>query len=616
VKTFKELKERRLVQIVVSYAVAGWVVMGIFSELIDREVLPGLLYRVLLVLYFGGLVASVIMGWFHGEKGHQKVTRTEVALLVLVAVATIAGSGLTIQRYQAAEARVAAGEAAGLELRRLAVLYFRDLSRGEDFSHVADGLTESLIDRLARSQTLDVVSQNGSARFRESSLPLDSISRILGAGALVDGTVERRGDRLRVNLSIIDGASAAQISRETLERPIDDIFALQDELADEVGALLGRMLEEEIDLRQARGGTESVAAWTLFQRGERNREGGEIAFQERDLQGLVRDFRAADSLYGEAERADPTWASPLTQRAALSIRWSQITAREDPLEAGGWINAGIQYADRALQLDGRDADAFRIRGTLGYIKWRLGLETNPREAEALYEQAREDLVQATQLDRRQAEAWNVLSVIYSEEPNLTEAKLAATRAYEADEFSQNAAEVLRRLYATSYDLEQYRDATLRCEEGRERFPDNPAFWECRLWLLSAPHPQAPDPDPEEAWAVLDEYLRRVPEPIREYEELKGKILVAGVLARAEQPDSAQAVLARSRSTRAVDPEMELYGYEAMVRLQNLGDRDGAMDLLKTYLTTNPEHRAGWQWTSHWWWMPLQEDPEFRALMAT
>ena len=66
-KTFKELKERRLVQIVVSYAVAGWVVMGIFSELIDREVLPGLLYRVLLVLYFGGLVASGIMGWFHGE---------------------------------------------------------------------------------------------------------------------------------------------------------------------------------------------------------------------------------------------------------------------------------------------------------------------------------------------------------------------------------------------------------------------------------------------------------------------------------------------------------------------------------------------------------------------
>jgi hypothetical protein len=285
------------------------------------------------------------------------------------------------------------------------------------------------------------------------------------------------------------------------------------------------------------------------------------------------------------------------------------------LEAVGWLNAGVSYADRALELDPNHADAYRIRGTLKYIKWRLGLEPDPRSAELLYAEGKADLNRSTSLDPRQAEAYNVLSVLYSEEPDLTNAKLSAQAAYTADEFLRNADAVLLRLYATSYDLEQYRDASLRCDEGRLRFPDNPGFYECQLWLLAAPHPQAPDPDPAEAWDILDRYLELVPPQRRAYEELKGRMLVAGTLARAQMPDSARTVLAGARSNTAIDPDMELFGVEAMIRLHNLDDRDGAMSLLQTYLTTNPEHLKGWQWSAHWWWRPLQSDPEFRRLVG-
>jgi tetratricopeptide (TPR) repeat protein len=429
----------------------------------------------------------------------------------------------------------------------------------------------------------------------------------------VDGTVERRGDRLRVNLSLIDGASAAEIDRETVERPMDDLFALQEELANEVGALLGRMLEEEIDLRQARGGTESVAAWTLFQRGEREREEGERALREGDIDAFARGFRTADSLYSEAERADPDWAPPLIQRAGLSELLAQVAIGEGPDQTISWLNAGVQYADRALSLDQRDADALFVRGRLEYLRWRMGLASNPREADRAFQQALADLEQATRLDSSLAEAWNILSIVYSEEANNTEAKLAARRAYEADEFSRVADQVLFHLYATSYDLEQFRDATEYCDEGRGRFPENPRFWECRLWLLAAPSSQAPDPDPEEAWATLEEFVTRIPEQGREYQRLKGQLLVAGALARAELRDSAEAVLARSQATPELDPELEIKGWEALIRLQ-MGQREQALDLLRAYLTTNPQHREGWQWTAHWWWRPLQEDPEFRALM--
>jgi tetratricopeptide (TPR) repeat protein len=329
---------------------------------------------------------------------------------------------------------------------------------------------------------------------------------------------------------------------------------------------------------------------------------------------VVRAFRAADSLYAEAEMADAEWAPPLHRRASLAARWAQLSAREGPAEAESWLNAGLVYADRALGLDPRSAQAFLARGTIEYFRWDMGLVTDPGEVQRAYEQAREDLVQATRLDPGLAEAWNILSVIYSEEPNLIEANLAARRALEADEFFQSASGVLLRLYATSYDLENMRDATRYCEEGRERYPRNPSFRVCRLWLLSAPYPQAPTPDPDEAWEALDDYMELVPPQFEEFERLRGNILVAGVLARAELTDSAEAVLSRSRSNPAVDPEMELLGTEALIRLHHLNQPDEALDLLKTYLTTNPAHRVGWQWTSHWWWRPLQSNPEFRALV--
>ncbi len=612
--SWKELKERRLVQIVVSYAVAGWVVLSIFGEVIDRGILPELLYRVLLIIYIGGIVASVITGWFHGEKGHQRVTRPEVVLLSIVALLTLGASGQTIRSHMAQRAVRAAAGSAEFPLNHLAVLYFQDRTRGEDLTYLADGLTESLIQRLSAAQSLTVLSENASEQFRTSDLPLDSIAKALKVGTIVDGTVEMRGNDLRVLVSLVDGASGAEIQRETVERPADDLLALQDALAEEVGVQLGRWLAEEVDLREAREGTESVAAWTLFLRGEKRRDEGARALDEGDEGGFTVDYRAADSLYAEAERADTDWTLPLVRRGLLSDLLAQVSAREDPGKAQSWLNAGVQYVDRALNKDPRNAEAYLVRGKLTYVSWRLGLVADPRESDLAFQQALADLEEAKDLDPSQAEAWSILSLLYSEETDNTNAKLAAQRAYEADEFLRNADQVLFRLYATSYDLEQFRDATKYCDEGRARFPRHLLFRECRLWLMAAPSAQAPAPDPEEAWELLDAYLEVAPPSLEEYLRLKGQILVAGTLGRAEFTDSADALLERSRAPMELDPEMELLGLEALVRL-HMGEEDQALELLRTYLTTNPQHREGWQWTAHWWWRPLREDPQFRALVG-
>ena len=87
-----------------------------------------------------------------------------------------------------------------------------------------------------------------------------------------------------------------------------------------------------------------------------------------------------------------------------------------------------------------------------------------------------------------------------------------------------------------------------------------------------------------------------------------------VLARAGMADSARAVIADTPVDPTVDPDRELLGVEALVHLA-LDDPDTAVERLKVYLTASPEHRAGWQWSSHWWWRPLRTNQEFLRLIG-
>jgi TolB-like protein len=604
VALFKELKQRRMVQIVASYCVTAWVGQEVVAGLVERSMLPEVVYRLGLVAFIGGFAGALIIGWYHAEKGHQRATRLEVILLAIVAAATLNFGWRTYQAARIEPGR--AGIEGALALNRVAVFYFSDQSRDGSLGYLADHLTESLIDGLDEVDGLDVISQSGSARFRDSHLPRDSIASVLTAGTLVEGAVEARGEAVRVSVTLYDGESGAQIQRQTLEEAADDPFALQDGLADQVATQLREWLGAEISLRRARRGTESVAAWTSYQRGVRARRDAETAILAGDVEGFIGDFQRADSLFVSAREADPEWMEPLVMRARLAFRWGELSA-DEPDEALEALTVSIQRADQVLASEPRDGRAYQVRGTAKYVLWNMGLTG---EAASL-ESAVEDLEQATTLEPNLAGAWNVLSIAYSQIPDIVGANLAARRALEEDEFLSAAESVLRRLYSTSYDLENFRDAIRYCDEGRVRFPNNPQFVECRLRLLAT---RAMDPDPPAAWDALEAYVAMLPEHLRERERISGQLAVAWVLARADMPDSALAVVARSQASPAVDPTRELQGFEALVHLE-LGDQDTAMDRLRLYLTANPEHRQAWRWSSHWWWRDLQSNPDFRRLMG-
>ncbi|HUC42007.1 MAG TPA: serine/threonine-protein kinase, partial [Gemmatimonadales bacterium] len=366
-----------------------------------------------------------------------------------------------------------------MDVRRVAVLYFQDLSPDTSLGVLADGLTEGLIDQLSQVRTLDVISRNGVIPYRRSDLPRDSIARALGAGTLVEGSVEPVRDRVRVTIRLVDGASGADLLRRaTVEQPSANPLGIRDTLAGEVARVLRERLGEEVRLREERAGTSNIEAWTLVQQAERYHKDAEAAVGRAKMDTALALFRRADSTLARAETADPRWDDPILLRGQLLERRVRLTRSAD------LVDEGLAHAGRALALFPDDARALELRGTLRYRKWQLARPPDPQQASLLLNDARADLERATTIDPASAGAYATLSSLYYQTKDLQGAALAARRAYEEDAYLGNAADILTRLFHTSYDLDQQRQAERWCQEGMRRFSRDFRFFQCQLYLMT------------------------------------------------------------------------------------------------------------------------------------
>jgi TolB-like protein len=605
--SWRELKQRRITQIVLSYVAIGWVVLSVMDQIIDRGFLPAVVYRVAFLLYVGGIPTTFILGWYHGEKGRQRVTAIEVFMLALVFLVT---GGVVRRDLQASRVALPGDLDSAYDPRRVAVLYFDDGGEGNaDFAFAADGLTEALIDELARVRELDVVSRNGVEPFRDSELTADSIGRALGAGSVIKGSVERDGDRLRLDVRLVDAESGVDIERTSLTVPADQLLAARDSLVSSAANFLRARLGEEVRVRQSRAETASVEAWTHVQRAERLRKEASAARkQEPDRAVLL--LTQADSLLRTAEALDGAWNEPTVMRSEVALQ--QAIWSRSPEERLALARAGIELADRTIQRNPNHARAWEARGTLYNFHWFLNVSPTPQERSALLDQAQSDLERAVDLDPTLAAALNRLSIIYYyERRDVIRGALTARQALDADSYLREAPVTLDRLFWAHYDLGQFSEAGRTCKEGEGRFPKDVRFKECALWMMITPTGEA---DPDAAWRLAAEVDSLAPTEDRPFESRLTRIIVGGVLARAAMPDSARSVLLAARAEADVDPEQRLPGYEAIMRAI-LGDRDEAVARLKRYISANPDHQFQVEGDLHWWWRPLRDHPEFAAVIA-
>jgi serine/threonine protein kinase/tetratricopeptide (TPR) repeat protein len=540
------------------------------------------------------------------KKSHVKTWIIAAIALVVLAGGAFAGWKLFHKGGQTAATE------SGLDPSHIAVLYFESQPGNDSLSYLANGLTEALIHELSEVSQLSVISSNGVQPYKKSSTPLLEISKALQVGSLVHGSVAQSANRLRVTVSLINGMTGDEVGSKTLERPREEIFALQDDLAKEVSNFLRDKLGQEVQLRQSRVGSSSPAAWELLQKAQQEAKDADPLVAAGDTAAAGRQFAKADSLLAQAEKLDAKWPTPVTLRGWLDYRQSRIAGSFDKTYYDTWTKKGLVFAERAVSMKADDPDALELRGTLLYWRWLLNLEPDPAKAAKTMADAERDLRASVAANPIQAQAWNSLSHLLINKQESAEAKLAAMRAYEADPYLTNANLTLWRLFTTSVDLEDVVEARHWCDEGGRRFAEDPRFAECRIWINFL---KGQKPDVQQAWTELERYVQLSPSNLRDFRRLRGQMLVGIVLARAGLKDSARAVMLRSRADPSVDPTRELSQFEAVGRTI-LGDKDEAFAQLTEWLATNPQQRGSMAKDKLWWFKDLRDDPRYKGLFGS
>ncbi|MGW8282323.1 MAG: adenylate/guanylate cyclase domain-containing protein [Gemmatimonadota bacterium] len=618
----KQAFDRRVPQLLGAYLVGAWAVLEFTDWAVRQYGLSSSLSSFVVSLLLLMLPAVAWVVWHHGAPGPDAWTKADG--LVIAGNAVVAASFLFLvagfeigeltttnpEAYAARATRASALDALAEteDPRRIAVLYFEPRSPQEEVPYLAAGLTETLITELGTVPALTVTSRNGSALFRGVVVAPDSIARALRVGTLVDGTVALSDDRIRVNVSFVNAATGDQFGRTLVERPRTELFALQDDLAHEVAVFLRGALGEEIEIIERQAGAENVEAWELMQRARSLADQGEELSETGDDAAWER-MEEADSLLARAEYIAPEWVEPTIERGWLAFQRSRWSGPSGPDEAEPWIDRGMEYAQIALSLDPENADALELKGKLEYWRWILDMEPDPDAAQRLFDQAETDLRQAIASNANQAGAWDYLSHLLLNKDQVAEAKMAASRAYQADAYMRNADVIVWRLFSTSYDLKDEPEAGHWCTELGRRFPDNQRAIECGLWHMTMDGAQV---DVDSAWALADAYKRTLTPQTEEFYARWVGMGMAAVLARAGLPDSAAAVAERSRGDDDLDPTKDLVYFEAFVRTLT-GEYDMALDLLSEYMALSGKDPSE---VDHWWFDALRENPRYRTLAGS
>jgi TolB-like protein len=605
-----QLREKRLVQIVLSYLAGGWVLLQVTDQLVNRGVFPEVVYLALLIWFGAGIPAALLIGWNHGQKGNQRAPRSEILSLFALAMVALLGSGFVVRDDVVRRHAQAAAEHP-LDMRNVAIMYLEDNTGDPELGYVADGLTEDLIASLRQVNELDVLSKNATAPFRMTELGLDSVASLLEVGTLVHGSVEKRGGKISVNIALIDGKSGVVVERAKIERPLNQLLAVRAGVVEQSVNLLREWIGKELRLRRSEHATDVREAWALVQRAEKARKDAELAVRKDGPAAGTASFARAEQFLTSAQKLDTDWAEPAVQEAAIFYRQSRLAAASGDLPAAmKLIEKGLQSAARALNLSKDEPRALELRGTLSYFKWLLNQTSDERERVVLFASARADLQKAVGLDPSLAGAYSTLShLLYNDD--LASAVIAAREAYKADAYLEVAGDVMWRLFYGNFDLENFTQAREWCTKGGARFPEDHRWAYCELRLMASPASPA---DVARAWQLLARLDSLAPAPRKAVERARGEMAVAGVLARANLPDSANAVLVRARGkvTIEIDPAYDLLWFEAAMRLL-LHEREAAFDLLRRAVLANPDQGLKRGEPVHWLYRELQSYPGFEQL---
>ena len=368
---FRELKRRNVFRVGAAYVVVAWLIIQVVETIFPAFGFDDSAIRIATIVLAIGLIPTMIIAWAfeltpEGLKKESEVDRSQsitshtgkkLDRMIIVVLALALGYFafdkfvLDPQRdasqeealaEQVEEARQEGRTEALIESygeKSIAVLAFDDMSQAGDQEYLSDGIAEELLNLLAKIPDLRVISRSSAFSFKGQNLELTEIARRLNVNHILEGSVRKAGDQVRITAQLIEARSDTHLWSETYDRTLDNVFAIQDEIAAEVVAqlkitLLGDVPHvKEVD----------PEAYALF-------------LQARHLarQGTPEGFDQSNALYQQAIDLDPDYAAPL---AELSRNYTNqlFLGLLPPAETIPLIQ---EFAERALAIDPDFADAY------------------------------------------------------------------------------------------------------------------------------------------------------------------------------------------------------------------------------------------------------------------
>ena len=364
---FAELKRRNVVRVAGLYLVGAWLLTQVASTVLPMFGAPDWLPRAVVILLALGFLPALIFSWVfeltpQGLKRDEEVAPGQSIApqtgrrmnLMIFAVLVLALGYFAFDKFlltpKREAARVAAESSSTVDAHSIAVLPFVNMSGDAANEYFSDGISEEILNVLARTPELHVAARTSSFSFKGKTLEIPAIAHELNVRMVLEGSVRKQEDRIRITAQLIDAKNGFHLWSQTYDRKLQDIFAIQDEIAKAIGNELEVKLVRPNEAGKTSAGTNNLAAYDLYLRG--------IAlWQKRRGDAL---WQAID-LFEKAAAADPEFAQAYAGQALVYAVLGDYSARISYAES---LARGKDFAERALALDPTLPEPYAALGSM------------------------------------------------------------------------------------------------------------------------------------------------------------------------------------------------------------------------------------------------------------
>jgi TolB-like protein/Flp pilus assembly protein TadD len=438
---FAELKRRHVYRVAIAYGVVAWLLIQVATQVFPFFEVSNFVVRVVVAASVLGFPVALIIAWAfemtpEGLKRADDVapddyiprwsTRKFAALVVSVAILA-AGVPLVhvLRKKPAFLSRVNAASA--LAQKSIAVLPLLNESGNSGDEYFSDGLSEELIADLAQVKGLKVIGRSSSFRFKNKKEDSKTIGEKLGVSTLLEGTVRKQGDQVRIVAELVNAADGTELWTRTFDRELKDIFAVQAEIAEAVATSLELTVLGGKESSAKNAATKSMEAHNAYLQGHFYFERGNLG-----------DYRKSAGFFEQATRLDPDYALAYAERAEA---WAWIGDLSSGKQKEAWTAAGSD-AEKAVAIDPGLAEAHAALGWVRFfIEWKF--------AEGLAELAR-----AQQLSPWNPTANDLMARVVVYLGQFQEAEKLARQAVEFDPLAYQARTSLARILFTEGKLDE------------------------------------------------------------------------------------------------------------------------------------------------------------------